>query len=99
MSKKSNVNNSNALNVGWGYGYVIFDNTPSQIEGKVLTILESAGLPDKQEEALKGLIRSAIWSTIHEQGIYISDIRHTQIRQAYWDKKKEIGENVPISAI
>lgn len=31
------------------------------IEGRVLTIVESIGLPEKQEAALKGLIRQAIW--------------------------------------
>jgi hypothetical protein len=36
----------------------------NDIIGKVLTIVESAGLPTKQEEAIKGLVRQAFWNTI-----------------------------------
>ena len=45
------------------------DNTPfiirnwqfSDLEGRLLTLLESLGLPDKQEDAVKSLIRQAVW--------------------------------------
>jgi len=104
MSKTRNVLSDDkqtivGSSVGYSYGYVIFDSTPSHLEGKVLTILETAGLPQKQEEALKGLLRNAIWETIHESSVYITPERHQVIRDAYWAKKKEVGNEVPMSAI
>ena len=35
-----------------------------EIEGKILTLIESMGVPQKQEDAVKGLVRQAIWTTI-----------------------------------
>ena len=36
------------------------------MEGKLLTIVESIGLPQKQEEAVKGLVRQTIWNTVNQ---------------------------------
>ena len=99
MSKSKNVMPSNVASVGYGNAYVIYMDTPSQIEGKILTILETAGLPEKQEEAMKGLIRGAIWNTIHDNSVFISDTRHNEIREAYWKMRKEAGDDVPMSAV
>lgn len=66
------------------------DNSPSQIslaslviapweiqsiEGKLLTIVESIGLPQKQEEAVKGLVRQAIWDKLNysDSRLYVYD--------------------------
>lgn len=40
-------------------------------EGIVLTILESFGLPERQEEAAKAQLRKAIWNLWNEQGMII----------------------------
>ena len=50
----------------------IQDNTPlflrghvfKLIEGQILTTIEAAGLPQKQEDALKSYIRQGIWGTL-----------------------------------
>lgn len=44
--------------------FVVREYDLNDIIGKVLTIVESAGLQEKQESAIKGLIRQAVWGTI-----------------------------------
>lgn len=34
------------------------------IEGKLLTLVESIGLPVKQEEAIKSLVRQSVWNVV-----------------------------------
>jgi hypothetical protein len=36
------------------------------IEGKLLTIVESLGLQTKQEEATKSLVRQAVWDEVYK---------------------------------
>jgi len=36
------------------------------IEGKLLTLVESIGLPQKQEEAIKSLVRQIIWNEVEK---------------------------------
>lgn len=50
----------------------IQDNTPlfvrgfvfNEILGKLLTVIETMGLSDKQENAIKSYVRQAVWSTL-----------------------------------
>lgn len=42
-------------------GYYIAGRNLSSIEGKLLTVAELLGLPEKQSEALKSEIRQIIW--------------------------------------
>lgn len=86
--------------LGWGYGYVIFDSFPDSIIGKILTLVEILGLPEKQEESTKSLIRQIIWNEIAENSIFISSERHSEIRKEYLKQKSEsISSNLPMSAI
>lgn len=85
--------------LSYGNGYAISSETPGHLEGKLLTILETAGLPEKQEQALKGLIRRAIWEVI-DDSVYLSSKRYTEIRELYWEMKKKAGANgLPLSEI
>lgn len=50
---------------GDGPAYVIFPTEIGNIEGRVLTVLESLGLPPTQEKAAKDLLRKSIWENIY----------------------------------
>jgi hypothetical protein len=45
-------------------GFVIWPYEVGDIEGKLLTIVESIGLPESQEKAVKGLVRQALWDIV-----------------------------------
>lgn len=97
MSNKK-VKSTNS-NIGFGYGYVISENAPDRLFGNIFNVIEALGLPSKQEEALKPLIRGEIWK-VFEEAVFISSQRHTEIRKVYWEKKKEANnQGVPMSAI
>lgn len=36
------------------------------LEGRLLTLVESMGLGEKQEEAVKGYMRREVWTTVYE---------------------------------
>lgn len=99
MSKKNSKVTSGGVigrtEVGYGYAYMVFENTPSSIVGRILTILETAGLPEKQELALKGLLTNTIWDIFNEQGIFISPETHTAARV----KKNEENEAARIAGL
>lgn len=45
----------------------------SYFEGKILTLVETIGLPEKQESALKSLMREKIWDFVTETGLIVPD--------------------------
>jgi hypothetical protein len=57
----------------------INDNTPlflrgwkfKTLEGQLMTILEAAGLSEKQEEAIKSFIRQAIWGNLDDGSVVV----------------------------
>lgn len=55
-----------------GNGYVIGGDNPDYLVGRLLTIIESIGLQDGQEKAVKSLIRSEVYgqleTTVHIDG-------------------------------
>jgi hypothetical protein len=51
--------------------YIVESFKVKNIEGKLLTIVESIGLPETQEKAVKGLVRQAIWDVIDNVNVPI----------------------------
>lgn len=98
MSKKSKASSTQSGIVGYGFGYVISDNAPDRLFGTIFNIIEALGLPIKQEEALRPLIRKQIWE-VFEDAVLITPERHTEIRNIYYQKKEETKGLVPMSAI
>lgn len=85
--------------IGYGMGEVIDNNFLKGITGRVLTIAESLGLPDKQEEAVKGLLRQAIFKD-EDRTVYIDDELHTAIRnQQQVERREATLGNVPMGLI
>ena len=96
MSKEKNE----LRTVSWGYGWVVSENFPEQIIGKVLTLIEAMGLPERQEGSVKDLIRQVIWDRMNEDGINIKPERHTAIREEYYEKKQDAqSKSIPMSAV
>lgn len=63
--------------------YFLQDNTPlyikgwafKNLEGRLLTLIESMGLGEKQEEAQKGFIRREVWATVYESYVMSDESR------------------------
>lgn len=83
----------------WGYGYVISDRVPDQINGLIFEIVEAIGLPAKQEDSVKSLVRKSVWKAF-EDSVYISSERHSEIRLEEIKKREDSrGRNLPMSAV
>lgn len=92
--------NKNLGSVGYGNGYVVCEEAPNWIIGKVLTLLDVLGLEEKQDKSIKDLVRQEIWNVFQQGGVFISSERHTQIRDAYWaEMEKSRANKTPMSAI
>lgn len=99
MSKKQSEVNGQVKCAGWGYAYVIEEEAPNRLFGTIFNVIEALGLPEKQEEALKPLIRKQIWE-VFESAVYITDKRHSEIRELYYQKRREANnDSLPMSAI
>ena len=84
--------------ISYGCAYVTNEHTFSLIVGRVLTIIETIGLPTKQENAIKGLMKQAIYN--RESNCYINEILHTAIKKAEEEKEKKAqSENSIPSAV
>lgn len=67
-------------------GYYIASRNLSSIEGKLLTVAELLGLPEKQSEALKSEIRQIIWGRgFLSYGLQVSP-------EAAWELYKSLGK-------
>lgn len=98
VMSKNNVNCTPASNVSWGYGYVVSADIQDRIVGHILEIIEAIGLPEKQETSVKSLIRDKVWK-VFENAIFITDKRHTEIRELYYKLKSENKGEFPMPAI
>ena len=52
--------------VGIGNGYVIPEHQISNLIGKLLTLVETLGLQEKQENSFKDIIKQAVWSNVRD---------------------------------
>lgn len=80
----------------YGCGYVIWEDAIGLIVGRVLTIIESIGLSNKQEEAVKSLIKQAIYEDCKDY-VYIDETLHSAIHKVLIEQKR--NKNYPVSAI
>lgn len=83
----------------WGMGEVIDNDFLKRITGRVLTIVESLGLPEKQEKPVKDLLTQAIFRD-EDRVIYIDDKLHTAIRHQQQIERREADlGSVPMGLI
>lgn len=50
---------------------LIYEDYLPYLEGKVLTIVETLGLKEKQEESIKSLIRESFWQNLSLWAYYV----------------------------
>ena len=94
MSKKVNQGSLSVC-----YGYVVSTDIQDRLVGHILGVIEALGMSEKQEEAVKSLIRGRVWQ-VFEGAIYITEERHKEIKDIYWDMvKKAKDAKEPYSAI
>jgi hypothetical protein len=98
----SNNKKSNQVDVNFGNGYAVYDSLPESLVGRVLPIIEAMGLKDSQEVAVKGMIRSTIYTVFYDENkpVYLDRELHTLIRTRFYDKEKKANiECVPIGSL
>ena len=98
MSKKVN---QGGVRPNVGYGFVVSEDIQDRLSGHIFGVIEALGMSEKQEGALKDLIRAKIWR-VFENAIYITEQRHKEIRDIYWDmveKAKDAKEPYKAKAI
>lgn len=80
---------------GWGNALVIFEETPNDLVGKLLTLAEAWGLPEKQEKAVKEMIRQTVYRAFDNAWI-IGDDTHYEVRKrAYEFGQRSLGGYMP----
>jgi hypothetical protein len=79
----SNKNNNPSLS--YGRAILIRDEVPEKVVGSVLQIIETLGLTEKQEDAVKGILKKTIYDTFFTENnsIHIGDRTNTLIREKF----------------
>ena len=60
-------------------GHILRDSAIQHIEGELLTIAEAAVPDERQQEAIKSLIRRTFWDGITNQGMPVSQGQYDRI--------------------
>lgn len=74
--------------------YVVYDGSVGNLEGRVLTIIESLGLKDSQEKAVKDLLRNEIWQWTNAVSSFVWGEHADKIWELVWDCRKNITPNI-----
>ena len=80
-------------------GYVVSEHAPNRINGRLFEIIEALGLPDKQAESIKSIIRKNIWEEFSgdEGAIFITKKRYGETCQDYYKMCKEVGNGLKMA--
>jgi hypothetical protein len=82
--------------VSYDWGYVLNNKTPDKITGSIFEIIESLGLPEKQETAIKKVLRNRFWEIFSDDAVQIGSELHTKVRTSHYEK---INSNANCSSI
>ena len=88
------IKSTEERNVGFGDGYLINSEKPDYLVGRVLTLIEALGLPDKQEKSIKDVLRSEIYGVL-EPSCFVPHQLHTivkELREKYEDECQKESE-------
>lgn len=83
-----------AKEVFYDEAYVLPKNLAEILVGKTLEIIEAIGLPERQEESVKNLVRKAIYNDFYDHSIYIANSLHAAICEARNKIKKDAVERI-----
>ena len=81
MSKK------NVPAVGWADGRVMNSHAPENLEGRLLTLVESLGLNPTQEHAVKNIVSQTLWSWVMDFTEWLDEKEHNEIRRKVAERK------------
>lgn len=92
------VKSSDERRISWGSAYIIPSARPDHLVGRVLTIIEAMGLPTKQEESLKDLIKQEIYRVL-ELDTYVPGRLHTLVKEIMsWAEENASGAGIGSSS-
>ena len=84
-----------ACRVSAGYSYLIMDYVNDRVIAKTMRIIEAIGLPDKQEQSIKELIKDGIYQELHSKEVYLDSSITDAVLSAYHKQ----DANVPHCAV
>lgn len=97
--------NKNNPTVSYGFSYVIPENAPQYLVGRILTIVEALGLKETQEKSLKDLIREEIYKIQRndEGTLWLTPELNNEIHRVYQEieaekRSENVGSNYPVSS-
>lgn len=73
---------SDERTVGYGSAYIVKSDHPDYLVGRLLTIVETLGLPDKQEKSFKDLVRFEVYNSLN-LGTWVPGQLHNLIVDYY----------------
>lgn len=83
---------------GCGDALLVFENTPSNLVGKLLTLAETWGMSEKQEKAVKEMIRQEVYRAFDTAWI-LGEETHYQLRKKAYDfGQRSLGGFMPENA-
>lgn len=77
--------------ISYGSGYVVQEESPNHLIGRLLTLVETCGLKETQEKSLKDLIRQEVWSqfTSERGAVYINNSLNDEIQRVIYEIQVE----------
>ena len=84
-------------NIGFGHGYVVNDDLPGFLIGRLFTLVEALGLKETQEKSFKDLVQNEIWNLFGPDGWRTKRIPgslHNEIRYSLDDIKDEQEKSI-----
>ena len=87
MSKKAESNIGTSMCTGVVYDHILYD----VLFGNMMELIEAIGLPEKQEDALKRILRKKLEACLAD-GIYISGKKHQELFKEWQLHRKESEE-------
>lgn len=82
---------------GWGNALLVQEGTGSVLVGKLLTIIDSLGLPERQERAVKDVIRNEVYDS-YDNAWIIGEEDNANLREkAFKFGQLSVGGNLPPS--
>lgn len=74
-------------------GRVIYDYQIQSLEGKLLTLIESLGLAEKQESALKDVFKDTFYRVVYFETTYVGG-EYLQKAIIGWSETNGVGQRV-----
>lgn len=80
---------------GWDNALLVYEDAPSKIVGKLLTLAETWGMDEKQEKAVKEMIRQEVYRGFDTAWI-IGDHDHFELRKKQYEfGQRSLGNYMP----